>query len=242
MKGFTDIHNHILFKCDDGADSIEKSMEMIREEYKQGARGLILTPHYDEESFNLSVDRWNRHFAELKELCGRELPDMKLYLGNEVLLCSDMIEKLEAGKILTLAGSRYVLIEFYPLEDYSTIERALSLLVNGGYIPILAHCERYKAFRKKIGTINKTNLNHVVDMGCYLQVNATSVYREEKKFVAKLIENEMLHLIGTDAHSMGKRGIHWTKCIEHLESKYGEQYVQWLLVRNPEMIISGEYI
>ena len=148
MQGFTDIHNHILFKVDDGSDSIEKSIEMIREEYKQGARKLILTPHYDEESFNLSVDRWNSHFEELKAAVKDIYPDMKMYLGNEVLLCSDMVEKLDAGKILTMAGSRYVLIEFYPMEDYSTIERALSQLVNGGYIPIIAHCERYKAFRK----------------------------------------------------------------------------------------------
>ena len=239
MKGFTDIHNHILFRCDDGAESIEKSIEMVREEYNQGARALILTPHYDEESFNLSVDRWNRH---LKSAVKEEFPDMKLYLGNEVLLCADMVEKINAGKILTMAGSRYVLIEFYPMEDYGTIERALSQLLNGGFIPIIAHCERYKAFRKKIGTINKNNLNHVVEMGCYLQVNATSVYREDKKFVAKLIENEMLHLVGTDAHSLNKRGIHWEKCINLLKSKYDERYVEWLLIRNPEMIISGEYI
>ena len=242
MKGFTDIHNHILFGVDDGSESIEKSIEMIGEEYKQGARSLILTPHYDEESFNLSVERWNSHFAELQALAREKYPDMKLYLGNEVLLCNDMVEKLNAGRILTMAGSRYVLIEFYPSEDYSTIERALSQLVNGGYIPIIAHCERYRAFRKRIGTINKVNLNHVVEMGCYLQVNATSVYREDKKFVAKLIENEMLHLVGTDAHSVRQRGIHWEKCIELLKSKYGERYVEWLLVRNPEMIITGEYI
>lgn len=215
---------------------------MIDEEYKQGARKLILTPHYDEESFNLSVDRWNSHFAELKEVATKKYPDLELYLGNEVLLCSDMIEKLDAGKILTMAGTRYVLIEFYPMEDYTTIERALSQLVNGGYIPIIAHCERYKAFRKKIGVINKSNIDHVVDMGCYLQVNATSVYREDKKFVKKLIENESLHLVATDAHSLGRRGIHWEKCIEHLTSEYDERFVEWLLVRNPEMIISGEYI
>ena len=242
MQGFTDIHNHILFKVDDGSDSIERSIEMIREEYKQGARKLILTPHYDEESFNLSVDRWNSHFEELKAIVANEYPDMELYLGNEVLLCSDMIEKLDAGKIMTMAGTRYVLIEFYPMEDYTTIERALSQLVNNGYIPIIAHCERYKAFRKRIGVINKTNIDHVVEMGCYLQVNATSVYREDKKFVTKLIENESLHLVATDAHSLGRRGIHWEKCINYLTSKYDERYVEWLLVRNPEMIISGEYI
>ncbi len=242
MQGFTDIHNHILFKVDDGSDSIEKSIEMIKEEYKQGARSLILTPHYDEESFNLSVDRWNRHFEELKASVKDILPDMQLYLGNEVLLCNDMVEKINDGRILTMAGSRYVLIEFYPTEDYGVIERALSQLVNGGYIPIIAHCERYRAFRKKIGVINKSNLEHVVDMGCYLQVNATSVYKDEKKFVAKLVENEMLHLIGTDAHSLRMRGIHWTECIDYLKSKYDERYIEWLLVRNPKMIISGEYI
>ena len=242
MEGFIDVHNHILFGCDDGAGSIETSLEMIREEYNQGARGLILTPHYDEESFNLSVDRWNSHFAELKEQAEKEFPDMDLYLGNEVLLCNDMLEKIAEGKIMTMADSRYVLIEFYPTEDYSVIERSLSLLVNGGYIPIIAHCERYRAFRKRFGVINKSNLEHVIDMGCYLQVNATSVYSEDKKFVAKLIENEMLHLIGTDAHSLRQRGVHWNECIDYLKSKYDERYIVWLLIRNPKNIISGEYI
>ena len=85
-------------------------------------------------------------------MAAKEFPDVKLYLGNEVLLCNDMVEKLDAGNILTMANSRYVLIEFYPTEDYATIERAISLLLNGGYIPIIAHCERYRAFRKRIGT------------------------------------------------------------------------------------------
>ena len=242
MEGFVDIHNHILFKVDDGSDSIETSIEMIKEEYKQGVRKLFLTPHYDEESFRPSPDRFKSHFEALKKEVVNVLPDVKLYLGSEILLCNDMIEKINRGQILTMNGTRYVLIEFYPSEDYSTIERALSMLVNNGNIPIIAHCERYRAFRKKIGVINKANLEHVVNMGCYLQVNATSVYRDDKKFVKKLIENEMLHLVATDAHSVKIRGIHLEKCASILESNYGSDLVRWLLVRNPNKIISGEYI
>ena len=59
-------------------------------------------------------------------------------------------------------------------------------------------------------------------MGAYLQVNAVSVFERETKFVEKLIENDYLHFIATDVHSLGRRNVYWDECIKYLRKKYNE--------------------
>lgn len=242
MIKLTDIHNHILFGVDDGAKTVDQSLEMIREEYIQGVRTFVFTPHYDEESCKPPKELLLKNFNELKVRCLEELPDVEVYLGSEVLRCNDMVEKLNNGTIMTMAGSRYVLVEYFPSDSQSLIEMNVSALINGGYTPILAHVERYKAFRKKFVGIDKTFIRHLLEMGCLIQVNASTVYRQDKDFVKKLIKNDFLHLIGTDAHAISTRGIHWKKCVDLLQSKYSKDYVDWLLVRNPKKIILDEFI
>lgn len=242
MSGITDIHCHILFRVDDGPNSIELSMEMLRAEYKQGVRNIILTPHYDQGWSVPSRKRIRSHFDMLADNIAEEMPDLTLYLGNEIMACTEMVQLLDDGKIFTLAGTKYVLIEFYPTSTYEYIEQNLRNILNGGYIPILAHCERYNCLRKRIGTINHQNIYHLCEMGAYMQVNVSSVYKNDKKFVKKLIEYDLLHFVASDAHSMGSRGVFWNECKDYLDKICSPGYVDWLLVQNPIKVIEGKYI
>ena len=90
--------------------------------------------------------------------------DVHLYAGNEVLWFDSMTERLQSGEILTLAGSHYTLIEFYPEESYQTILRAIRNVRNAGYRPIIAHAERFKA-------IQEHGLAEVRDLGAYVQLS-----------------------------------------------------------------------
>lgn len=242
MKGITDIHNHILFQVDDGSDSIETSVDILKKEYEQGVENVILTPHFHWGECMPERNLIQTNFEMLQTVVKKEIPDMNLFLGNEIMACNDMVELLNQGRVNTLAGTRFVLVEFYPTVQYQVMLKHISNLFNGGYMPIIAHCERYACLHAPIKKINEKNIRHLIEMGVYLQVNAVSVFERESKFVEKLIDNDYLHLVATDAHSLGQRSVYWRQCISHLRKKYNEDYLKWLLVDNPKKILSGQYI
>ena len=242
MTGITDIHNHILYQVDDGSDTIETSIKLLQKEYEQGVRNVILTPHFHEGECESDVKKSKRHFEQLKKETGSRFPEMQLYLGNEVMACNDIVQLLNEEKIFTLAGSNYVLVEFYPTVRYAVLERHVSKILNGGYTPIIAHCERYDCLRSRLKVIHEKNIRHLISMGAYMQVNASSVFGRDRRFVSKLIENDFLHLVASDAHSLKYRGVFWEECIKYLEKKYNNEYIEWLLVKNPAKILNGEYI
>lgn len=242
MRGITDIHSHILHDVDDGAESIEESIEILKREYAQGVTSVILTPHYHLGECMPEPEIVKEHYEELQSRINEIIPEMELYLGNEIMACNDMVDILNAGKLFSLAGTQYVLVEFYPLVDYQIMERNLNVLLQGGYIPIVAHCERYRCLRTTFWGVNVKHVRHLTEMGVYMQVNASSVYGKDKKFVSKLINKDLLHLVASDVHGLDKRGVYWDKCIKYLTKKYDKEYIDLLLVENPKKILNNEYI
>lgn len=242
MDGIIDIHNHILFDVDDGSKNFEQSLTMLKEEYSQGVRKVIVTPHYQQQIYENKPEEIEEKFIKLKKAVSDNIPQMEIFLGNEIMACNDIVQLLENKCLYTMAGSRYVLIEFYPNTDYNSMEKEISNILNAGYNPIIAHSERYKCFRKRIKTINFDGIKHLIEMGAYIQVNCTSVYDHNRKFVRKLMENDLLHFVASDAHNMTSRGINWKQSLRNLENRYDEKYLEWLLIDNPEKVIQDEYI
>lgn len=77
-----------------------------------------------------------------------------------------IIEALDQGIALTMNGTKYVLVEFPVYVEFPYIQKAVQRLLYAGYIPIIAHVERYERIRKR------THIEELVDMGAYIQVNA----------------------------------------------------------------------
>ncbi len=242
MKNIIDIHNHILYGVDDGANSLSKSLKMLDLEYQQGVRDVIMTPHYVWGECMPKEDRVKRHFDEIKKEIEKSHPDMNLYLGCEILAFEDIAEYLLEDRIRTMANSNYVLVEFNPTSTFSQMERNIRDILNAGFMPIIAHCERYAALRKRFGRIRKDLIMYLVEMGCYLQVNVESVLNKNRKFVDELIKMEVLHFIASDAHSINHRGVHWDKCVESLKKKYPEYILNIILNENPKKILKNKYI
>lgn len=242
MRRITDIHSHIIYGVDDGADSMETSLKIIEQEWEQGVSKIILTSHFHIGEYMAERQKVYSRYEKIKAEVNKILPEMELHLGNEIMACNDMVELLERGKLFTLANTQYVLVEFYPAVQYAVMEKYLRDLLNGGYIPIVAHCERYRCLRAPGRIISGSRIYHLIEMGAYMQVNASSVYGKDRKFVAKLIDNDLLHFVGSDAHNTRNRGVTWDKCIEYLEKKYNHSYIEWLLVENPDKVLEGKYI
>ena len=122
MEGIVDIHNHILFGLDDGAGTLQESMDMIDDAYNQGIRELIFTPHYYPEVYNRELPMVRSIYELVRKEAGERYPDMKFYLGNEILCAGDIIEQLKSNRINTLAKSQYVLVEFFVQIEYELLE------------------------------------------------------------------------------------------------------------------------
>ena len=84
MKGITDIHNHILFQVDDGSDSIETSVDILKKEYEQGVENVILTPHFHWGECMPERNLIQTNFEMLQTVVKKEIPDMNLFLAMKL--------------------------------------------------------------------------------------------------------------------------------------------------------------
>ena len=233
----TDIHCHILPGVDDGAKSMEQSMEMIDIAYENGIDTIIATPHHMPEGRNVSPTGIKERVAKLQAYADEKDYDMTILPGNEIYYHSDVAEMLDERQICTLAGSSCVLVEFSPMDESRYIRNSLAELQNMGYDPIIAHVERYMSLLK--APFEK--IQELRDMGILIQVNANSVMggfgKPTKAIVEKLLKNRLVDFIGTDAHSSGTRSPAIRECAEYLSSKYPADYVEELLYGNAEKYI-----
>lgn len=239
---YIDIHSHILPGVDDGAGSMEESLCMLRQAQEQGIGTIILTPHQKPERKCVTVSGLQRRILQLREEMENRHIDVQLYPGSECLYHHGLAKQLEQGEICTLAGSQYVLTEFMPDEDWQYIRNGLYGLVCEGYRPVIAHVERYIQLSAKLDRIQE-----LIDMGCYIQINAGSVSGSfgfgMKRAVRRLLKEEMVHFVATDAHrGSGKRSVQLDACTAYLNKKCGTEYVNRLLWENAFCILENTEI
>lgn len=234
-----DIHSHILPGVDDGAKNIEKAIEMAKIAEKNGINVIIATPHYIEgENFNIS--KYNKEIlGDLNKKLESEGLRVKILLGNEVFITPDIINLIKEEKVTTLNRSRYLLMELPMLDIPIYTEDIIYELRLKGIVPIIAHPER----NKKI--IEDPNiLYEFIKLGALAQLNLPSIlgyYGDEVKKTAEvLLKHDMVHLIGTDAHST-RRGFQKVKlAIDTISKIIGSYKLNKITNENPLAIIKNE--
>ncbi|MDI9509611.1 MAG: hypothetical protein QM217_07345 [Bacillota bacterium] len=241
MEEYVDIHCHILPGIDDGSSNMEETLQMIEVAYNDGIRTIITTPHYHEGRFKNKVAEYEAALNDVKRQVKDKYPDLNLYLGCEIYYSHECIDLLDKQELPTMAGSRYILLEFSPGKEYSYIKKSLQKCLFAGYLPILAHVERYKSIEQDIDLVED-----LINMGAYIQVNANSIIGKSggrsKKFTRNLLQRDMVHFIGTDSHNMNSRSPSIKKCVNHINKRYGTTYLEKWLVDNPRKILNKEYI
>ncbi len=237
MIGYYDIHTHIIPGVDDGPRSIELSRQILQQEYDDGVRTIICTSHWRRGMFEPSMRRLLANFEQVKEVAREIGDDLTVLLGCEFHVNMEMIETLKNGERPTMAQTRYVLAEFKNnVEKKYMRERCYALLTHG-YQPILAHPERYDVIRKDVDF-----LRDLIKMGCYVQINSQSVLGDDgffmKLFCKKIIRENLVHFIGSDAHDMDKRRPTMGRCVQYLDKLMGPEYTRRILIDNPKKLLS----
>ena len=120
IKGIYDIHCHIVPGVDDGATDIEETGKLLRMEYEQGVRTIIATPHFRFRMFETSAEKVKEQFKLVEKAAAEVASDLHVYLGCEFHTNMEMISMLRENKVMTMAGSRYVLTEAAASEQESS--------------------------------------------------------------------------------------------------------------------------
>lgn len=231
-----DIHTHLLFGVDDGPETIEESIEMLKHAKAQGIQAMILTPHYRHGMFSYPYDRITENFIRLRE-SANEI-GVALFLGTEHHVNSMMIEYIESQRVRTLANTQYVLAEYKHDTEFDYIAKSVQDLLRNGYIPVIAHVERYICMHQDLDRIDWLR-----DLGAMIQVNANAILGMEgfkvKGFTKKLLKYGYVDFVASDSHDMKKRVNNMGKCRDYLYKKYDQRYVDRILQHNAMEILQS---
>lgn len=243
-QAFIDLHSHIAWDVDDGIKTKEDAIKALRQAIEDGIMGICSTPHVicgktDTNAFQNILLRQQELMEIAKEM------GVYIYSGAEMFMNIDFLDSLDNGIFQTLNESRYMLVEFDLSRDIhyiSYINEYLDELFCRGFIPIIAHVERFFPMG-----LDMEMIENWLDMGCLLQTNRTSLMGFQGKVIQRnahhLVKNKMIHLVASDTHrTVGNR-------IEKLSDAYqvvikltDTEYANQLLFQNPLIILDDEVL
>ncbi len=231
-----DLHCHILPGIDDGAETLEDSVSLLDEEKRQGVSSIIFTPHFNFEKTNITdfCRAREQSLQRLKSDSRFQDTNITVKTGAEVYFSVRMLE--EDIMPLCFTDSKYILIELPVFSKPYGLEKTIDYLIGQGYMPILAHIERYPYFSENINMIY-----NLVMRGCLAQVNAGAIIRNTSSLAVKYIKWEMAHIVCSDCHSIISRPPNLQSAFYLIEKKLGKTYKDWL-IKNSNDIFNNKYV
>lgn len=238
--GYFDVHTHFLQCVDDGSDSIEETLRLIKKDYDEGIRNIILTPHLRLGMFETSVPDVEKQYKILENQLLSVFPDIKLYLGREFHANMDMIEIIDrCPEHFCLGNSNAILLEFSSMHNIMYMHQRIDELFMAGYQPIIAHAERYPALTEDI-----ENFYDLKDKGALIQINADSISGEDgrkmKKFCKKLMKANLIDFVGSDGHNLTDRVPNMAAAVKQMNKVMGNEYTDRICMYNPMSILEQE--
>lgn len=232
-----DLHSHILPEQDDGAQSLQDSLAMARMAVDSGITAMAATPHCADDRTREVYAAWQLLREALEE---NEIP-LRLYLGMEIFGTPKTARMLREGKLFTLNGSRYPLIEFSFRSDGEEETQILRSVCRSGFRPVVAHPERYGYVQQDPELVNRW-----CRMGCLIQVNRGSLLgrfgRNAQRMAFELVDRGFATVVASDAHSARIRTPWMADVRKLLAEEFAPRCAHMLLQENPEKILRNEDI
>ncbi|PRD46858.1 histidinol phosphatase [Sphingobacterium haloxyli] len=192
-----DMHSHILPGIDDGCENVEESVELLQRLEALGLKKFYFTPHIFQDMYPNNAETIGNTFHGLPQ---EEVGQLAVGYAAEYMVDTAFDQQFANNprNLLTLPGE-HVLIEISYIEESKLVEKVVFDLQMEGYIPILAHPERYIYYHR-----DPKKIERFQDIGCMLQLNLLSLMgyygRNERRVAKYLLEQGMIDLVGTDVH------------------------------------------
>ncbi len=236
-----DLHTHILPNIDDGSRSIDETFELIKEAQNAGFKSVVLTSHYMEGYYETNLHEREVLTNLIQNNFREKNIDIDVYIGNEIYMSDNLIKLLESGKASTINNTSYVLFEM-PLnvEPYNLYDIIYQMQQNK-IVPILAHPERYSFIQKDLEL-----MYDLIEKGVLMQANFGSIIgqygKKAQKTVRTFLNNNMIHLLGSDAHRHKTIYPRIPEAIKELEKLISTEKLKELTTTNPELILNNKKI
>ena len=237
-----DTHCHILPMVDDGASSLQESLNMIKMAYEDGVRAMLATPHKNHPIDFRPQKTAEESFELLRSAVMDIYPDLELYLGAEFYITDDYLSVLEKNENELVTGnSRYILIEFDRSVSCEYMSDAVHELKVRGFRPIIAHAEMYSAL-----TDSPENVYRLKDQGALIQLTVSSIEGKRgsriTSFCEDLIKNSAVDFAASDAHGEQRRKPLLSSAYKKVTELAGKDAADRMFVINPQLMISGQEI
>lgn len=238
-----DIHSHILWGLDDGAQSPEDTLALARDAVQNGITHVIATPHHKDGKYENPASVILQRVDEANHLLAKHSVDLLILPGMELHLYGDIVADFRAAErtLLTLNETEcYVLLEFPYDHVPAYAQQLLFDLQVQGYVPIIAHPERNHEIRER-----PSLLYRMVEKGALAQITAASIagtFSEKYQAISRrLIEHHLIHFIASDAHNIARRGFALRAAYEWMAEKMGPQYPSFFQ-ENARRLVCGQDI
>ena len=243
-----DIHTHIMPGVDDGARDIHMAIQMIRNAALGGTTDIILTPHCAEAYgfYNYDSEELEEYFQSLcREVARGQIP-IRLHAGMEVLYEGKEHFLRNENQFHSLCGSRYMLIEYYFDVSREEIIEGVETVCACGYIPIIAHPERYACVQEECLLANGKLLLEVREKDALFQVNKGSLagkHGDRSLQTAEwMFKNDFVDFVASDAHNPRFRNAGLRDVQAYIQKQYGSRRAKRLFEDNPRCIIEDRII
>ena len=233
-----DTHLHILPGVDDGPETMEKSVALARMLVQEGIHSAIATPHFNDLYPCCTVAEVKERVSELQQVLDRQGIPLRLFSGHEALIKPGLIEDIQAGRLATLNGSRYLLLELWNNSWLPETGRVIFELRASGITPILAHPERYRFFQRDL-----ERLASLLRQGVLIQITASSLVgmqgRTTQCTAQTMLKKGLVHCIASDAHDLHRRPPAIVQSLGQVVKVIGQVKMEQLIEGYPMMIINN---
>ena len=235
---FVDIHSHILYGLDDGAQTLEQSVAMLEMAASGGTTDIVATPHSDLR-FPFQPEAIAERVGELNLALGRRI---RVHHGCDFHLHFDNIQDCLAnpGKY-TINHKRYLMVEFADSAIPPTIKEVFGRMLDLDITPVITHPERNPLLQQRMEEIADW-----VRSGCLAQVTAQSFFerfgKRARQAAEELMERRLVHFVASDAHDTEDRTPLLGEAYAHVVNRYGATKADLLFSVHPRAVLTGQYL
>lgn len=231
-----DLHCHLLPGLDDGASDLSVSLDMAKAMVADGVAIAACTPHILPALYNNTGPQIRAATQTLQQALNQQGIPLQLTTGADNHIVADFVAQLGSGHLLTLANSRYVLVEPPHHVAPPRLEEFFFGLQAAGYVPILTHPERLTWINSHYGVILR-----LFQAGVWMQVTSGSLSgifgRNARYWAERMLDEGCVHLLATDAHDLDRRPPNLREGRELAAKRVGEAEAWHLVVTRPRGVL-----